>query len=197
MVRPVPRGLARARQDRRRARRRPQARQGEHRRGAGARDALRRPVDPDDDPLQGRGADGRGRGRPPENVAREGARALGVSGLSGGGRQALSAISFSLCGTGETARSVGSFTRLSTRIPCTKTTAPPSQPPSVRKPKPISVRAYAPALTFACVYAPCPDSAASPKKTVAVTIENMWYVAVHHTSLRHEIVSQSAKPASA
>src|SRR6266511_1866217 len=38
------------------------------------------------------------------------------------------------------ARSAGSCTRLSTRIPWTKTTAPPSQPPTVRSAKPISVR---------------------------------------------------------
>jgi hypothetical protein len=54
--------------------------------------------------------------------------------------QPPSAISFSGWATGAIARSVGSFLRLSTRIPCTNTSAPPSQPPSVRQANPISVR---------------------------------------------------------
>src|SRR3954454_8389811 len=146
MVRPVPRRLARARQDRRRAQRRPEARQGQHRRGAGARDALRRSVDPDDDPLQGRRADRSCRRRAAEDGAREGAR---PSFLATEGAQAPSALSFSACGTGATARSAGSSTRLRTRIPCTYTIAPPSQPPPVRHRKPTTVSAYAPPLTFA------------------------------------------------
>ena len=56
------------------------------------------------------------------------------------GAPRLSASSFSGCGSGEAARAAGSSTRLSTRIPCTNTFAPPSQPPTVSTPKPTSVR---------------------------------------------------------
>src|SRR4051794_27453730 len=79
MVRPVPRRLAGARQDRRRAQRRPEARQGQHRRGAGARHALRRSVDPDDDPLQGGRAHRSGSRRPTEGRTRKGPWPFGVA----------------------------------------------------------------------------------------------------------------------
>ena len=42
-------------------------------------------------------------------------------------------------GTGDAARRAGSSTRFSTRMPCAKTIAPPSQPPSVSTAKPTSV----------------------------------------------------------
>jgi hypothetical protein len=50
-------------------------------------------------------------------------------------------------GAGTAACSNRSETRLRTRMPCTKTTAPPSQPPVVRSTKPTTVSANAPLLT--------------------------------------------------
>src|SRR5690349_16816664 len=92
VVWPVPRRLAGARQDRRRAQRRPEAGQGEHRRGAGPRHALRRPVDPDDDSLQGgRARRRRGRGTA-EVLSGEGARTLRVSPGSDPGRGQTPAV---------------------------------------------------------------------------------------------------------
>src|SRR3977135_59728 len=52
-------------------------------------------------------------------------RALGLAGDSEG--YPPSARSFSACGMGETARPAGSFLRVSRRMPCTKTIAPPNQ----------------------------------------------------------------------
>jgi hypothetical protein len=49
-------------------------------------------------------------------------------------------------------------------MPCTKTIAPPSQPPRTSKTKPIKVNTNAPALTSPCVYPPWPKIAASAKK---------------------------------
>src|SRR3954465_6896321 len=90
-------------------------------------------------------------------------------GLSENGAQA-SACSFSGCGTGPTARWVGSSTRLSTRIPCTKTIEPPSHPPTASRQKPTRVRTNGPVVTLPSFHPAWPKIAASAKKTVAVTI---------------------------
>ena len=82
-------------------------------------------------------------------------------------------------------------------MPCTKTIAPPSQPPSVRRPKPISVSTYAPLLTLPACSSAWPKIAASAKKTVAVTIAIMCVVAVFQSSVPRVIVSQSSRPVSA
>ena len=110
--------------------RRAQGRQAEHRRGARDRAALRRDVDPDPDPLQGGRATG-GRGRGDAEVDARRAPRPG-RGCSLGFRFFL----FRVRRRRATARAGGSSTRLSTRIPCTNTIAPPSQPPSVRNAKP-------------------------------------------------------------
>ena len=113
--------------DRRGVERRHQARQGEHRRAAGALSALRGAVDPDDDPLQERRACRGGCRRPAEACPGKGSWA--------GRRRRLTALGFFLFGVrdGQTARPAGSSLSLSTRMPCTKTIAPPSQPPSVEE----------------------------------------------------------------
>src|SRR4051794_40320213 len=72
VVRAVSRGRARAGAHRRRAR--PQARQGEHRREPGSRDAVRDPVDPEHDALRGRRPEGFGRRRDAKGHARAPAR---------------------------------------------------------------------------------------------------------------------------
>ena len=61
---------------------------------------------------------------------------LGLGPASTNGSERLGPLRLLLLrvGTGETARAVGSSTRLSTRMPWTKTMAPPSQPPNAITP---------------------------------------------------------------
>src|SRR6266508_4548847 len=78
-----------------------------------------------------------------------------------------------------------------------QTIPPPSQPPSVRSPKPITVSTNAPLLTLACVYEAWPKIAASAKNTVAESIAIMCKVAVFQSSVPRVIVNQSSRPVNA
>src|SRR6476660_1740669 len=146
VVWPVPRRRAGPRPHRGRA---PgEGRQGQYRRAAGSRAALRRGVDPLHGAVRERRASGVRRRGDAEGLAREGARARRGRGLTlvEAGAHA-SALTFSSCGTGDAARAAGSSGSDSTRIPCTYVIAPPSQPPADSATKPISVRTNAPVVT--------------------------------------------------
>ena len=156
VVWPVPRRLAGARPDRRRARR--EDRQGEHRRAAGSRAALRRRVDPVHGAVRERRAAGVRNRRHAEGLAREGAG-------SGGGWIRLQAFS----------RADG---RALSRLVHSQHAHPVHEHDRRRRAsrrasaatKPTSVSRNGPSSGHAPCNSSWPKIAASKKKTVAVTI---------------------------
>ena len=107
-----------------------------------------------------------------------------------------SAASSSGWGIGEVARLAGSSTRFSTRMPWMNTTAPPSQPPSVSTPKPISVSRNGAVRDDAvdAVAVAGRRSRASAKNAVAGSMAIMCAVAVRKSGVPRAIRSQSTKP---
>ena len=74
----------------------------------------------------------------------------------------------------------------------------PAEPASAdNTPNPIRFSTNGPAVTSPDCQSEWPRIAASPKKTVAVTIADRCQVAVHQSGVRRVIVNQSASPVSA
>ena len=169
MVRAVPRRRTRARPDRGGVERRPQARQGEHRRAAGASQRYGVQSIPtmilfkDGEPAAAR--------RSALSRSRLSRR---LSGSPTPRANPLRLVPSRRAGWAGPPVPQARAPGLSTRMPCTKTTAPPSQPPSVEDAEPDHrqrVRAAA-HVRRACSEA-CPKIAASAKKTVAESIAIM------------------------